>query len=70
MWREKEEERERIGRKERETINYDLHLRIIQTLCLHLSHSTLLHKILTVNHYVCIEYFQQLGLTLGAGDGS
>ena len=42
------------------TINYDLHLRIIQTLCLHLSRSTPLRKTLTVNHYLCIEYFLHL----------
>ena len=41
------------------TINYDPHLRIIQTLCLHLYCSTLLRKTLTVNHYLRIEYFQQ-----------
>ena len=40
------------------TINYDLHLRIIQTLCLHLSNSTPLNKTLTANHYLRIEYFQ------------
>ena len=40
-------------------INYDLHLRIIQTLCLHFSRSTPLRKILTVNHFLRIEYFQQ-----------
>ena len=41
------------------TINHDLHLRIIQTLCLHLSRSTPLRKTLTVNHCLHIEYFQQ-----------
>jgi len=34
---------------QRITINSDLHLRIIQTLCLHLSRSTPLRKTLTVN---------------------
>ena len=47
------------------TINYDLHLRIIQTLCLHLSHSTPLRKTLTVNHYLRIEYFQRSGIRSG-----
>ena len=41
------------------TIN-DLHLRSIQTLCLHLSYSTPLRKTLTVNHYLRIEYFQHI----------
>ena len=44
---------------QRITINYDPHLRIIQTLCPHLYGSTLLRKTLTVNHYLGIEYFQQ-----------
>jgi len=39
--------------------NYDLHLRITQTFCLHLSRSSPLLKTLTVNHYLRIEYFQQ-----------
>ena len=39
-------------------INDDLHPRIIQILCLHISHSTPLLKTLTVNHYLCIKYFQ------------
>ena len=39
-------------------ISCDLHLRIIQTLCLHLSCSTPLCKTLTVDHYLPIEYFQ------------
>ena len=39
-------------------INYGLHLRLIQTLCLHLSRSTPLRKTLTFNHYLHIEYFQ------------
>ena len=34
------------------------HLRLIQTLCLHLSRFTPLRKTLTVDHYLCIEYFQ------------
>ena len=38
----------------------DLHLRLIQTLFLHLSHSTPLHKTLSINHYLRIEYFQQV----------
>ena len=41
------------------TNNSDLSLRIIQTLCLHLSRSTPLRKTLTINHYLRIEYFQQ-----------
>ena len=41
-------------------INYDLHLRIIQPLCFHSSRSTPLRKTLTVNHYLRIQYFQQL----------
>ena len=40
------------------TINHGLHLRLIQTLCLHLSRFTPLRKTLTVDHYLCIEYFQ------------
>ena len=36
----------------------DLHLRLIQTLFLHLSHSTPLHKTLTINYFLRIEYFQ------------
>ena len=44
------------------TINYDLHLRIIQTLRLHLSRATPLRKTLTVNHYLRIKYFQQVCL--------
>ena len=44
-----------------DTIN-DLNLRSIQTLCLHLSYSTPLHKTQTVNHYLRVEYFQQVGL--------
>ena len=40
-----------------DTIN-DLHLRSIQTLCLHLSYSTPLRETQTVNHYLHIEYFQ------------
>ena len=40
------------------TINYDLHLRIIQTLCLRSSCSTPLRKTLTANHHLRIEYFQ------------
>ena len=43
------------------TINYDLHLCIIQKLYLHLSRSTLLRKTLTVNYYLGIEYFQHPG---------
>ena len=39
--------------------NYDLRLRTVQTLYLHLGHSTPLRKTLTVNHYLRIEYFQQ-----------
>ena len=39
-----------------QSINHDLHLRLIQTLCLHLSHSIPLHKTLTVDHYLGIEY--------------
>jgi len=39
--------------------NYDLHLRIIQILCLHISRSSLLRKTLTVNHYLHVKYFQQ-----------
>ena len=39
-------------------INHDLHLSLIQTLCLHLSYSTPLRKTLTVNHYLPIEYFR------------
>ena len=42
------------------TIN-DLHLRSIQTFCLHLSYSTPLRKTLTVNHYLRIKYFHQIG---------
>ena len=40
------------------TINHDLHLRIIQVLCLHFSRSTPLRKTLTVNHCLRIEYYQ------------
>ena len=39
-------------------INYDLHLRRIQTFCFHLSCSTPLRKTRTVNHYLRIKYFQ------------
>src|ERR1700761_7281171 len=39
------------------TINYGLHLGIIQTLCLPFSRFTPLRKTLTVNHYLRIEYF-------------
>jgi len=41
------------------TKNHGLHLHLIQTLCLHLSRSTPLRKVLTVNHYLRIEYFQR-----------
>ena len=41
------------------TINYDLHLYIVQTLCFHLSRSTPLRTTLTVNHYLLTEYFQR-----------
>jgi len=40
------------------TVNYGLHLRIIRTLCLYSSRSTPLREILTVYHYLRIEYFQ------------
>ena len=42
------------------TINCGLHLRIMQTLCLHFSRPTPLRKTLAVNHYLRIEYFQHL----------
>lgn len=50
------------------TINHDLHLHLIQTLCLHLGPSTPLRKTLTVGHYLLIDYFQQLAFYyLGRG---
>ena len=53
------------------TINYDLHLRIIQTSCLRLSRSTPLRKNLTVNHYPRIEYFNivPFGIVSGVREG-
>ena len=45
------------------TVNYGLHLGIIQTLCLHFSRSTSLRKTLTVNHYLRIEIFSMPGAT-------
>ena len=41
------------------TTNYDLHLLIVQTLCLHSSRSTRLRKTFTVNHYFHIPYFNK-----------
>ena len=41
------------------TVNYDLDLRITQTLCLHSSRSAQLRKTFSVTHYLRIEYFQQ-----------
>ena len=41
------------------TINHNLHLRSTQTLCLHLSRSTLMRKTLTIDNYLGIQYFQQ-----------
>ena len=41
------------------TINNDLHLRLIQTLCLYSSRSTPLRKTPTVDHHPRIERFQQ-----------
>ena len=46
------------------TINHDFHLRLIQTLFLHLSRSTLLSKTLTIDHYPRIDYFQQSAAVL------
>ena len=42
------------------TINYGLHLRMMQTFCLHFSRPTPLRKTLTVSHYLRNEYFQHL----------
>jgi len=47
------------------TINYGFHLPLFQNLFLHLSHSPLLREPFTVNHYLRIEFFQQLELCLG-----
>lgn len=32
----------------------------VQSLCLHFSHTTPLRKSLTINHFLCIQYFQQI----------
>ena len=41
-------------------VNPHVRLRLIQTLCLHLSCSTLGRKTLTFNHYFGINYFQNI----------